>query len=209
MAFDVKSGRRSRGGRPRDPSLDQRILDATIELLPQQGIDGTSMDDIASRAGVSKPTIYRRWTSKELLIIDALAASLPPLNGIDADDPREGLVDVVVDILFLGTGGPAGMLGRLSDPPTPDPELASQFEARVVNPQRRTIAGLLQRAIDAGSLSADADIETSIDLLYGAAFFRRSRVALRFTEHGASTRETAQRIVDVLWRGLGGEARRS
>ena len=61
-------------GRPRDPALDTVILTAALELFIAHGIAGMSIEQVAKRAGVGKPTIYRRWSTKERLVADAIAA---------------------------------------------------------------------------------------------------------------------------------------
>src|SRR5438874_10883422 len=71
-------GERPRRGRPRSERAQKAILAAAIELLLEQGLHAMSMDDVAKRAGVSKATIYRWWTSKELLALDALATEWAP-----------------------------------------------------------------------------------------------------------------------------------
>ena len=63
----------SRGrGRPRDPDIDTAILRAAFELFVERGIDGASIEQIAKRAGVGKLTVYRRWSSKEELLAQAI-----------------------------------------------------------------------------------------------------------------------------------------
>ena len=61
-------------GRPRDARADSAILDATLRLVGSVGLGGLSMDAVAATAGVSKATIYRRWASKEALVLDARMA---------------------------------------------------------------------------------------------------------------------------------------
>ena len=73
-----------RRGRPRDADADEAILSAAVDALGEGGITGLSMDEIARRAGVGKATIYRRWASKEALILDALRHQAP------APDARHG-----------------------------------------------------------------------------------------------------------------------
>ncbi|MFC7110976.1 helix-turn-helix domain-containing protein [Nonomuraea rubra] len=63
--------RRGRG-RPRDPETDAAILRAALELFIERGVEGTSMEQIAKRAGVGKLTVYRRWSTKEDLIAQAV-----------------------------------------------------------------------------------------------------------------------------------------
>ena len=81
-----------RPGRPRDARADRAILEATLELAAEFGPLGLSMDAVAERAGVSKATIYRRWSSKEALLLDAwreLAGAIPvPDSGVLRDDLR-------------------------------------------------------------------------------------------------------------------------
>ncbi|KQS58274.1 hypothetical protein ASG36_09190 [Geodermatophilus sp. Leaf369] len=70
-------------GRPRDPGLDVAIRAAAIELLAEGGLDACALDEVARRAGVGKATIYRRWPSKEALVLDAFrnATTLPVPEG--------------------------------------------------------------------------------------------------------------------------------
>ena len=78
-----------RRGRPRDADADEAILSATLELLAEAGVGGLSMDVLAQRAGVGKATIYRRWASKEALMLDALRHQAPipaPDKGTLRDD---------------------------------------------------------------------------------------------------------------------------
>src|ERR1700748_2151300 len=65
-----------RPGRPRDPDYDKVILDATLEILFAKGYAGLTIDGVAARTGVGRPTIYRRWSSKPELVIAALAQTV-------------------------------------------------------------------------------------------------------------------------------------
>src|ERR1700685_2090770 len=64
----------SRAGRPRDQSLDQAILRATLEGLADLGYDRLSMDEIAARAHAGKGALYRRWPSKAAVVVAAMIA---------------------------------------------------------------------------------------------------------------------------------------
>src|SRR6478609_4307231 len=83
-----------RRGRPRSKQFDESILAATLELAGEVGIKGMSMDELAQRAGVSKATIYRRWPSKEILVLQALQSAMQPLDAADTD------IELVLDALL-------------------------------------------------------------------------------------------------------------
>src|SRR5271163_5372205 len=76
-----------RPGRPRSEQAEQAIIEATLDLFAEQGFEGACVEAVAARAGVGKATIYRRWTSKEELLIAALGSLKSPMH-----DPRCGTV---------------------------------------------------------------------------------------------------------------------
>src|SRR5215208_2909810 len=97
-----------RRGRPRRADADQAILTATVELLGEVGVAGFSMDLLAQRAGVGKATIYRRWPSKETLILDALRMTSTPIPVPDEGNLRDDLftyMDAVIECFSPGRGG--------------------------------------------------------------------------------------------------------
>ncbi|MGY0234712.1 TetR/AcrR family transcriptional regulator [Longispora urticae] len=61
-------------GRPRDPEVAERVRRAAAELLFEVGFEGTTVDEVAKRAGVAKATLYRRWASKDELVLEAFAS---------------------------------------------------------------------------------------------------------------------------------------
>src|SRR5579872_3964280 len=72
---DEGEGAHRRPGRPRDPGYDKAILDVTLEILNDKGYARLTIDGVAAKAGVGRPTIYRRWSSKPALVIAALTQS--------------------------------------------------------------------------------------------------------------------------------------
>src|SRR4051794_41353084 len=85
--------RASRGGRPRDPSRDGVIRAAILRLLADVGYGALTMDAVAAEAGVGKATIYRRWRTKQDLVVDTIAqlnreeASAPDSRSLEGDLP--------------------------------------------------------------------------------------------------------------------------
>jgi AcrR family transcriptional regulator len=120
--------RPSRGGRPRDPSRDGVIRAAILRLLAEVGYGALTMDAVASEAGVGKATIYRRWRTKQDLVVDTIsdlnrAEAAPPDTGSVEGDLREMMHQMVALI-----GGPTGAatLSLLSTMPH-QPALAEAF----------------------------------------------------------------------------------
>ena len=111
------SAQASRGGRPRDPTRDGVIRAAVLHLLAAVGYGALTMDAVASQAGVGKATIYRRWRTKQDLVIDIIAE----LNQAEIIPPDTGSLVALIN-------GPAGaaILSLLSTVPH-DPTLAEAF----------------------------------------------------------------------------------
>src|SRR3989440_12957982 len=96
-----------RRGRPRAPDRDTAILDATQQLLEELGYDRLRIQDVADRAHAGLATIYRRWPTKQALVIAALEHEKLRRTLPEADDPREDVrahVQAMVDE-FLGPRG--------------------------------------------------------------------------------------------------------
>src|SRR4051812_13150248 len=88
------------GGRPRDPTLDEAIILATRDRLVRDGYSRMTLGDIAADAGVSRPTVYRRWNNKFELVVDALDYGFRKQRDLYVVDlshvrPREALVEAV------------------------------------------------------------------------------------------------------------------
>ena len=105
-------------GRPRSSEAERAILDATVALYAERGMAGLSVEAVAARAGVAKTTIYRRWPSKEELVLAAVTAARGPA-------PEPPGASVRDDLLFLlgrvgaRTGSPPSPTSSRSSPPRP------------------------------------------------------------------------------------------
>jgi AcrR family transcriptional regulator len=178
-----------RRGRPRSESRKQAILEAAYALLCESGLAGTSMDAVAERAGVSKATIYRWWSSKELLALDALYESWDtqgpaPANG---ETTLEGeLLALVLPWVRMVAGSSStrvllGILTKAKD----DPGFAEAYRERFIQPRRERSREVLRRAIERGDVAADVDIEVAADLLWGPLYHRLLHGHARFDEQFA------------------------
>jgi AcrR family transcriptional regulator len=150
-------------GRKRDHTRDPEILDAALEVLAETGYDGMTIDMVAARAKAGKATLYRRWSSKGELVIDAVAcmkkgdldyAQLPDTGTLRGDliamikphsiDDGEKKLQIMAGLM--------SMLSRV-------PELAEAANAAIVEPRAAANRILMRRAVDRGEISADCDID--------------------------------------------------
>jgi len=160
-------------GRPRDPDLDDAILDATIALLAKEGLARMSIEQVAALAGVGKPTIYRRWPSKVELVIAAL--SRPRAEHVASRDGtvRERLTHLLEELCRSVRKEPAkGVLAALVAEIPRDPELASAVREVFLAKRRDTAFALLREGVAAGELRADLDLELASDALVGPIMLR-------------------------------------
>ena len=172
---DTAGTEQKRRGRPRSEKARQAILAAAIDLLLAQGLQAVSMDEVADRAGVSKATIYRWWPTKETLALDALyhewdtfRPSLPDTGSLRGD-----LLALLRPWIRRARKRPyARVVAALIEETNTDPEFATLYHERVVNPRRDPARAVLRRAIEREEIPADTNIEVTLDLLYGALFHR-------------------------------------
>ena len=170
--------RRSRG-RPRQPSTDAAILGATIELLTDVGIRGTTTNAIVDRSGGSKATIYRRWPTRDALILDALRTAM---QGRPADiDAVVGLEHELGSTVHAAARRGAAVFDSQivrAVFPTIATELLTgsvigeQFRINVFVPIRVAAKARLVEAIERGEIDPTVDGDLVFDLIYGGLMYR-------------------------------------
>src|SRR3954464_14745282 len=174
-------------GRPRDPQVDDSIRAATLDLLVEGGYQATTIQAVARRAGVSAPSIYRRWSSKAELVEAAVFPSdLVEPTEVDGDLDTE-LADYCRRILaYLSQPAVrAAVPGPLSEYQT-DPEMWQRLIARTVRPMQDSFEGFVGRS----GARPTAAVERLCEVRLGALFAR----ALNVGEEGADkfAREVAR-----------------
>jgi AcrR family transcriptional regulator len=161
-------------GRPRNPDVDEAILDAALRLLGEQGYARLSIDGIAAAAGISRPTLYRRWSSKADLTTAALESRiagevLPP--GDAATGPAlVFLLEQLCERLLQPNS--MALVGTLLAEEKQTPELIELFRERVWRRRAETFRRVLERGRAHGEVSADADLEAVIHALIGSIYAR-------------------------------------
>lgn len=182
-----------RRGRPRTEGTRAAVVRALIALVAEQGFAKTSMDEVAERAGVSKATIYRRWPSKDALIIDAHRALL---DATDAPDTGTlggdllALLDRVADM--IEDGNIIGMMQASVGEMMANPELAEVFRQQVMEPRLEMFHAVFARAHERGDLRPGIDWRVMAYALIGSNVFR---VAFMGEQ---PDREANRRLVEMI-----------
>lgn len=195
MAVGEERGN-GRRGRPRDPAVEQSILEAAIRTLAAEGVDRMSMDKVAAESGVSKVTIYSRYPSKSALVGAALAhlrvADVPAPTGDTAADLAALLEHMIQQ--YDRVGG-LGIVGSCLASEPRSPHLLELIRTNTLLPRRRYFLDVLEVARDRGELRAGIDLDEAVSVLVGSFY----------AEHLAGRRRDAgwaRRIVDLVLRGL-------
>jgi AcrR family transcriptional regulator len=188
-----------RPGRPRSADAERAIIDATLELLLEQGYAAMSVEGIAARAGVGKTTIYRRWPAKQAVVAAALGTLTARIETLpDSGDLRADMLSVVRAFFESSTAsviGPA--FARVVSASLDNPEFMTIFRANTIAPRRATLGELLRRAQARGQLRSDLDVELLIDLVAGW-FLHQVLVA---SSAAPPTLEHADEVVSLLLEG--------
>jgi AcrR family transcriptional regulator len=170
--------RRPAGSKRRlDRSLDGAILDATLAGVAERGYDRLSMDDIASRAGVGKAAIYRRWPSKAVVVADAIAHWRRRLGPVDPPDTGslsgdiEELVAAVPDLNDTELSTIHVILG-VATAATHDPVLAAALDDLVLAIPRQVVRTMLDHAVERGEIAAGRDLSLIPDVALGLNVLR-------------------------------------
>ncbi|MEO3871006.1 TetR/AcrR family transcriptional regulator [Nonomuraea sp. B12E4] len=165
-------------GRPRDPETDTAILSAALALFVERGVEGTSIEQVAKRAGVGKLTVYRRWSTKEDLIAQAIeqwvSAEVTPSAADVYALPPQDLVEHVLPAAAEMTASPdfRALVARIMGSAVSHPALMAVYWKHYILPRRELAAAMLRRAQQDGTVAADADLDVLIDMMAGAVTYR-------------------------------------
>jgi AcrR family transcriptional regulator len=182
-------------GRPRSEEAHQAILDATLELLAEVGFSALTVEGVATRAGVGKATIYRRWPSKLPLVVEAFRR-LPALEEVDTGNLVDDLNKMLRSYLQLFNATPlAAVLPSLVGERAHNPELSELFDP-VIKTRRQPLIRALERAVQRGELPPDLSLDLAADLIVGPIAVR-----LFFTGGKVSPRMVGP-MVDLALRGM-------
>jgi AcrR family transcriptional regulator len=155
------------------------------------------MDDVASRAGVGKATIYRRYRSKDQLVMDAVGALVSEIEIPDSGSTRDDLLALMREAVELYSDSlAAGLMPTVVDEMSRNAELAAVARDRFLTGRRAALRAVFDRGVRRGDLRRDLDVELALDVLGGPLFYR-----LMITG-GPIDERLAENIVELILRGF-------
>jgi AcrR family transcriptional regulator len=191
----------SHPGRPRDPRVSDALLRTGLEVFLSGGYHAATLTEIARRAKVSKPAIYRRWPTKSDMAIETVIMENRPEPIPDTGSIRD---DLATFVRFRLKTLQTPLFSRLMLPlileSLSDPKLAVQMGTRFRD-YRRALDGRIRKAIDAGQLRPDTDPTRFLDLLMGIVI-----MPLLFSQELPRAAE-ARRMVDQVLEGFSAKRR--
>ncbi|WP_271800121.1 TetR/AcrR family transcriptional regulator [Dietzia maris] len=158
-------------GRPRNVSTDDAILEAAALRLSRDGYERTSIDLVARDAGVTRPTVYRRWPSKDELVIAAVAKQIKGSHHEPTGDLRRDLMDQAESLVERWSSNRyIGMLGTAIVERRHHPAIYEQLLEKLVEPRRRQMRDILLTAQSNGQARPDLDIEVIVAMFVGSFY---------------------------------------
>jgi AcrR family transcriptional regulator len=180
-------------GRPRDPRTRAAILAAARTLLERGGLTAVTIEAIAQKAGVSRPTIYRYWPNAPAVAMAAfLDVTGAPEAARSTRSPYAALraqLHAVADAFASPTGRSVAAMVAAAQSET---ELAKAFRNEFIARNRDATRLLLERCIEDALTAPPADMELALDLIFGPLFYRL------LMGHAPITRGFVDRLLDTV-----------
>ncbi|MEV0270113.1 TetR/AcrR family transcriptional regulator [Hamadaea sp. NPDC050747] len=185
-------------GRPRSTRAHEAIIDAVLDLLAEgTSVGELSIEAVAARAGVGKATIYRRWSGKNDLILEAIRALKAPQQVDEGLSVRDNLVKLLSVVSVSADPRAARVFPCIVPEVLRNPELWGLYQ-QIVEPRRVRTREVLERGISAGELRADTDVEMVALMLTGPVMLQRM---LKWSPT-IDDATLPERVVDTLLQGI-------
>jgi AcrR family transcriptional regulator len=184
-------------GRPRSARSEQAIITAVLETIADgTAVEALSVESIAARAGVGKATIYRRWPSKEQLIMDAVASLKLPVPEVAGESVRADLVTLLSAIARETPHRHGEVMNCLLPQIARSAELHCWYQ-KMIEPRREVTRRVLRRGIATGEIRPDIDLEVTVFLLAAPMILQRT---VRWNP-ALDDADLAERVVDAVLAG--------
>ncbi len=185
----------ARRGRVPADEVRSRVVRLAGELLAESGYLAMTVDELATRAGVSKKTLYRWWPNKAAIVAEVLAERSTVHPVPDLGDTRRELLAVFDLAVEYNTATNMATVNFVREAAGDDPDVRRTILDSVIAPRRDVARGVVQRGIARGDLPADVDIDALIDLWSGFAAYRQTIRPTPLSRH------TVDQLVDLALAG--------
>ena len=190
------SAQEARVGRPRDPQIDSAVLDATVAVLNESGYGRLTLEEVARRAGTTKPAIRRRWPTRQQLVLAALGQRLGNARAPDTGCTLCDLDECLKVFVAAFRRMPPDVIGPLFADCAGDRELRASFMTTLFDPPRAAVRETLERAHARGDLRDEVDLDLILDLIGSLVHYRA------LFGHARTSNAEIERAVEALLRGI-------
>ena len=166
------TGTAPRPGRQRSEACDALILETTLELLGETGYAGLTVAAVIDRSGVSSATLYRRWPTKQELVIAAVSTLVPEPVDTDTGSLAGDLEVFVQHVAASTVARREDVADALSTEKKRNPELAALLRERFLAPRLVDLKGILVRAKRRGEITSVPSPEVALSLIVGPLHHR-------------------------------------
>lgn len=165
---------RPRAGRPRSAESRRAIIQSAMHILQNDGYAALNIEAIAAKAGVSKQTIYRWWSSAAFIVLEALIADMPSQEGLvpDTGSIRGDLQELVRPTVRALSQRRGAVYKALIAEAQADPRFAEAFRAQLMSAHREIVRAVVSRAQLRGEVPFEVDGDLAADLVYGPILYR-------------------------------------
>ncbi|MEE4023453.1 TetR/AcrR family transcriptional regulator [Gordonia sp. PKS22-38] len=189
-------------GRRRDPAADVAIREAVLDSIADGAtLSGLSLVSVARRAGVSRNSLYRRWSSKDELYLDVLDSINLPITVSAADSTRDALIALLrVLAERIVDRRATAMVRALTAESALFPDLHRRYFDEVVAPRRRTMVEVLNRGVRRGEIRRDVDVEFVAEMLVSPLLARMSAGDINDIDPESTSARITDLVLDGVWR---------
>ena len=185
--------------RPRSDEARRKALEATRDLIVENGVTNLTIEDVAARSGVAKTTIYRHWPERASLIVDAVNAMFEHLRTPDTGTLRGDLESFFGAVMRTDLSGNVGqIMPSIIEAAGRDPEMAYLLD-RIGGERERVCRTIIERALERGEIReavAGLDLDALVGVTVGPIVFQK------IVRRRKLTPEYVEACLDVVVTGL-------
>jgi AcrR family transcriptional regulator len=184
-------------GRPRDCRIDDAVVDAAVATLAAVGFGGFSVEEVASRAGVAKTSVYRRFAGRDALLAAALQRLNDEMPPLPAPGPVRERLRAALDAVRASCSTSRGPILDHANA-SGDPQVMHLVHDLVLEPRRRILVQIIEEGVASGELRADLDTHAAVACLVGPMLVLRT-----WGKVGRELDQPVDTILELVLEGIG------